>query len=562
MFEIAVLLEHNRRGERYAADAHLDEAISIYRQLRAQFRIDRADSNLLAALLHRERFDEVVELAREMPQSTSRDLLWVSATAIRQGGEAAVAQAASLVSDPATRRAVLAGATLKCMQLGRYPAARQLFGAISTKGNIPASREFEKFDTFLARLKPRSEWGVAPNDPRIAPLRLFEALLSDSPAPIDPKSLFADELGPFLPETFFDEQRKAVAATLAPTGLLGAAFPRAVRLDMTVAALDFSVTGGPRLGWRVRATALGTDRPADFFVVLQGEDPRLLGMSVSGMPTLFWGLGVRAQALVDRGDADAARQWIAWARETIAAGGGESWKAFLDQSQPAAVSTEHGLRQAAVLLAAKRGGDIPRGDVPLPSPPLGAASQTAPLPEHPSLSFLGKSPLAWRNPLTAKGQSVEPPGCVPANLSVGLQGPVSSAEQEATPNATSLCLTSGNNGVSFSFLARINGKKTQFYSPGLSSSPGASPNEYMLLTTDEEKVRWELSLKARTVTACVTGGPVSSRVCAIVPQASDRLLEWMAAGAHVPPPERTAPNEKGATAQPPSSVHQERNPEP
>jgi transglutaminase-like putative cysteine protease/tetratricopeptide (TPR) repeat protein len=372
LFELAVLLEHNAAGERYAPDGHLDEAIGIYRRLRAEF--SRAEvsadltaqvgSNLFAALLFRQNFDDVLALAPEISASTSRDAIWVAATAARQGAEAALAQGGRLASDPAKRRALVGGAALRCLQLGRYSDVRELFGALAKEGNAKDSSEFTKLNGFLARLKPIAEWGITPTDPRFAAVRFFSAFLGDSPNASAPKSLFAEELGPVPKEVWAAGRKRALPAGL--TSVAGLTFSRAVLLDIAMAALEFSTAGDARVGWRVRTTGPGAEFRADFFVVLQNNEVRILGMSVFGAPGFLLGLGFRALHLLDRGDIEAARQWIVWARESAAASAGE-WQAFLEQSSPEATSSVEGLRKAAVLLATKHALSTTGGEVQGPA---------------------------------------------------------------------------------------------------------------------------------------------------------------------------------------------------
>lgn len=161
--------------------------------------------------------------------------------------------------------------------------------------------------------------------------------------------------------------------------------------------------------------------------------------------------------------------------------------------------------------------------------------------------------IAVRLMLLADGGKT--PSCLSADLYVQSSlGRDSGFDQHTTPKAATLCVTTGETGVSYALLAWVNGKKTHFYSPPLYSSPGDARDDYTLSATEENNIRWELGLTAATLAACVAGAPVSTRVCAILPHAPPELIAAVVAGAQLPRPERARAPSPGVTFPPGPSI--------
>jgi Gram-negative bacterial TonB protein C-terminal len=125
---------------------------------------------------------------------------------------------------------------------------------------------------------------------------------------------------------------------------------------------------------------------------------------------------------------------------------------------------------------------------------------------------------------------VETSSCGTANLSIASgQGVDAGVQESVTENGTVLCLK-GLTSISFSFVGTVNGRKTQFYSPPLAPVCPDNHDDCVLVASDADGMRWGLRLKGGVLSACVAGGPLPSKVCAVVPPVGDTPTETKGLG--------------------------------
>ena len=304
--------------------------------------------NALVAELEARLFDQVEAHAGALPRSVERDNVRVTAVALRSGADAALSFATSVVPDPGERAGVLAGATMRCVRMREYEAARRLMEAVMTRE--PGLKSQERLalvaSAMFTGLRRHEELRISRSDPRHPAVRLLEI---GSGVSSDRQNLFAVEFGS-LPESVLG--RSLRAPTSSPEmGLREFVLPPDVVLDIALALTDFNITGDSSLGWRVRLSGLFSPGGLDHFVVLQGDEARLLGLAGGMMPPVLWGLGRRAAALVEAGNLAEARQWIVWARESLGETRDTAWARFFVSSTPEVLATAEGIRTAADALA-------------------------------------------------------------------------------------------------------------------------------------------------------------------------------------------------------------------
>src|SRR5262249_3616772 len=123
---LAILLEHDSQGERYADAAQVREAGSVYQALRRDLKTKTYDTTLLIALLRSGQYAEARKLALELPSGAERDQLLLAAVAATDGPEAALREASHLSVDPEPRRAAIAGAGAQLFLLRSYQPAASL----------------------------------------------------------------------------------------------------------------------------------------------------------------------------------------------------------------------------------------------------------------------------------------------------------------------------------------------------------------------------------------------------------------------------------------------------
>ena len=188
---LAIVLEHDGDGLRYRDAEALDEAIAEYRVLRELEEEAALDENLLIALFKAERYDEAVELAREIPESETTRVILLAALAAGEGRDAAFAELES-ISGGDERRAGLAVAAQSLIQQRLYPQAVDLLSR-AAKGTEGANDVHTQIE-LLSRT------------------RRHEELVLDTPEGIARQILLALQLGvneEFL-ELFSEQLRLAI----------------------------------------------------------------------------------------------------------------------------------------------------------------------------------------------------------------------------------------------------------------------------------------------------------------------------------------------------------------
>lgn len=308
---LAIVLEHDAHGQRYSARSDLAEAIREYQALQKDLDNHSMDQNLLVALGWAGRFDELIELAKQMPRTTARDANLVGAIAVRRGAEAAIREAARLRVDRDARRTILAGAGDWLKLLRFYPQAAALYDEAASGASDSAT--LRGAADLLRRTGKHEETKFAPDDPRGPVARLFASFAIDEPTGAYWREILSSELTGDARE--LEEIHRQLAHDRVAITRMGV--PPAVAVDLLLAIMRLSVDGDPELGWRVRADS-GGQAGVDSSIFLRREPsgPRIVAVDPRGV-------GEEVLRRLGAGRIDQARAWLDWAREEIVPGGGD-----------------------------------------------------------------------------------------------------------------------------------------------------------------------------------------------------------------------------------------------
>lgn len=341
--ELALLLEHDERGQRHGPSARLEEALAEYSALRSELGRREMEDWHMRALFAAGRYAQVLELDADRSPSRLRDGLRVAAVALTKGLEEALRAAARWRSQPEERRAALESASQRLLELRRYPEARALL-AEAARG-APNAGELQGRVSMLGKLSPVVEADLKDEDPRSAVQRLVLAALDPEATPEQRRALFARALVEGSPgdvDRLVEQLRRQLRSQELPHRVLG---------DVVVRLMELRVEGNERLGWRLRSRLplSGAATEASWYVVKEGGKPRLL--AAGGAAAL---LGSEALRRVEAGDLEGARQWLDWAREALPARLAEeqSGAGFLRLWPKGARAEAEAMRLAAASLAA------------------------------------------------------------------------------------------------------------------------------------------------------------------------------------------------------------------
>jgi transglutaminase-like putative cysteine protease/tetratricopeptide (TPR) repeat protein len=301
--DLAVLLEHDRNGVRYSAEADLDEAIVEYQARRKllseqEARSDDYANNLYYALLYAHRYADLRETLRQAGPSLTQRALLITTIAAERGGAAAIEASRSLVSSEQDRRSALASAGTILTRLREYQAAADLIEA-STRGQTTTAANTQRI-ALLRKTQKVDARAIQPVDPKGVVLRSFGELL----APGQDRAAFRALLSRRSTADNNDFER---AQRLMINGLTRQELPFEVGADLLVSNVRVNVEGDDALGYRVQLRAAGDTQ--SFYVVKEDGGYRLLTVA-----PLVGPLALMALERIEGNDLDGARRWLDWAR--------------------------------------------------------------------------------------------------------------------------------------------------------------------------------------------------------------------------------------------------------
>jgi hypothetical protein len=314
--DLAILLEHDANGDRYTAGADLAAAIDEYKALRADVKATSMDDNLVVALLRAGRFQEMRDLLDKLEATPSRKVLRLVGTAALDGPDAAVRDADRRFPDAKARLEALASAAQNLMILRRYPEAAALFERASRQS--PNAAEILSLVDLLRKAKRAEELQISLQEPAGVVKRLLQLFTAGT---LDARSfgaLFTRDVARELAQQKDEDVQAMLELGFAPTRkrLRSNDIPVQTAMDIGFAAFRESVAGDDATGYRVKLVNSTGDGPKEMlaFVVKEDGQYRILSF-LNGLEVL----GEEALRRLEHGDLRAARQWLDWAHEQMAA---------------------------------------------------------------------------------------------------------------------------------------------------------------------------------------------------------------------------------------------------
>jgi len=318
--ELATLLTRGKDGEQYSEGAHLAEAIDEYKAIAAVLDDVTYEGELLTAMAHAGRFDEMKARAKDVKDEKQRLTALVIAAAATDGVEAALREAASV--DTNMRRAILAEAFQKLLQLRLYPQSAAILDQ-ATQG-APNATQVRPLLDMLRRAK-RIEDVQFGDDAKSVIARLL--VLGSS----DDFETAARKLTASWALAFEDDQKakrkndesrpKSNPMVTMRVKAKAEGMPLRVASDIGLGGFDFTQEGSDATGYRVRARPRigvpGSLQVAETYFVVRENDRYVVAAADPAS------VGVAALHFLDQNDLETARLWLNWAREEISAGGGD-----------------------------------------------------------------------------------------------------------------------------------------------------------------------------------------------------------------------------------------------
>ena len=356
-YDLAQLLEHDQSGARFGREAQLEEASREFTDLRATPGYGgEHDDEILEVMLLLGHHVDLQKLVSSLPTTAHRQALSVASIAVEKGGDAAISAAKDASGDENATGQLLSNAASVLEAYRFYPQAVVLFEATQPKFGEATQRDSRL--AFLKRLRPHESISFAPSDAREPVVRALEALMGRMIDTAKLETLMSQPLLGKSSGTEFGRRFYTIGAAWRQGMQTGEFADRVV--DHEFANLGFDVEGEGDGGFRVRVAGLGKE-PMSFFIIRQGEQLRILGTSYNPEA-----LGIAALDALDAHHADAARQWLTWAHESIS----KNWddesfarRGFARLWSPETSASDDELRVAAAALAATNGIAEREGDI-------------------------------------------------------------------------------------------------------------------------------------------------------------------------------------------------------
>jgi tetratricopeptide (TPR) repeat protein/transglutaminase-like putative cysteine protease len=295
--DLAILLEHNARGQQYGKGARLDEAVTLYREIMKTSPGSGVQRNLAIALLYAGRYQEAKDEAKKVPSAELQAVISTVVTAVSGGADRAIIEAQSYADDRATALN-LAAASETLTELRQYDNALELMKAAARLVNI---REFQARVELIGKIKHYESALYPQSDPRYPVQQWVVELFSAEPDIARLKPLFAKREG------WAGWNRHQAELDLAVTRgqLESLGFRQENLLDLIVSLLELKEQGEDGRGYRISGmTPFGGQLPV-LYVIREDGQYRILGSS--DRPE---NVGELALELVQRNEIKSAQWWL------------------------------------------------------------------------------------------------------------------------------------------------------------------------------------------------------------------------------------------------------------
>jgi hypothetical protein len=299
---VAILLEFDAEGKRYAPGSKLAEAIQEYRAIRSDIEKTEYIDNLLIALLRAGRYEELLDDISKVPDSTRRKSLRIASIAALKDTEAALREAGEIANNEEERRELVASAAESLFTLRLYPQFTQLLAA-SAQGSPDAASRLSRSELYMS-VKRRETMELSETDPRAIVIRYLQTMLSPEVNP-EKWQAIRSELSFSEDSKLHDQQLQGALVGLRA---IQAQFDNLENfVDLISARTEFVIDGDERSGYRVGFVFPSEQNQRKVFVIKERGQFRVIDEHrVAALHVLN---------LAEQGDLQTAALWLDWLRE-------------------------------------------------------------------------------------------------------------------------------------------------------------------------------------------------------------------------------------------------------
>ena len=318
---LAILDEYDSGGDRYSANAHLVDAIVIFRALKQKDKStgEQYDDNVLLDLLYSGQYKELLDELEKLPASNLRRGLAVSATVALQDGPkgitAGIDRANQLSANAEERANALTSAGYQLVYLRHYPEAAEVLSAAA--GSQKDSAATAQRIAIFRQLTPWKDNFLPSSDPcsvvqRMTLNTLTNQLNEKTLGKLLSRHAYSSDYEWQLNVKNYEQTHGLLHLLASHSGL-----PEAVMFDFIVGGMKFSSQGDDDSGYRITVDRVGskssqyfvTEENGAWLIVTDGSEP-----SEAGNQVLY---------LLKAGRTKEAQSLLNWMRERMHKGGGD-----------------------------------------------------------------------------------------------------------------------------------------------------------------------------------------------------------------------------------------------
>jgi tetratricopeptide (TPR) repeat protein len=341
--DLASALTYGEDGRRFGRGALLAEAAEEYKAMAADLgdegKAMLPELTLVYAYLGR--FAEMRELATTIDDETQSRLARILSTAAIDGAEAALRELGAFALEQ--RRSYASASAEMLMKLRLYPQSAALM-EVAVQGT-PAAAEQRPFLDTLKKLR-RFEELPKDDGPRGAIINFIQAVLRYD----------LETVKQFVPSEYAETGAMGDMRRLETQ--LPDDMPVAVFGDLVMAVMDLQQEGDDEAGYRLRLRMRGVPGGGeDTSLYVRRQDGRWVFGGAKNVETIT---GASVLAMAAKGQLEAARRWLNWARDDVKGGSGDDpldgapFASLWPKSKAAATADE--IRIAAASLATDKVG--------------------------------------------------------------------------------------------------------------------------------------------------------------------------------------------------------------
>ncbi|HEX3744720.1 MAG TPA: DUF3857 domain-containing protein [Bryobacteraceae bacterium] len=303
---LAILLEFNTHGWRYAKDSRLDESIALYGEILKKHDNQQVEKNLTIALLRAGKLEDAKTEAGKV-EDESRVTMLAMIAAMQEGPARAIVNAQTAYPDPGQRAQFLTNVGALLTQVRQYSGAAAVFNAAARVGNVPGVSQRAEL---LGRIKRWDDALLPEDDPRFPVQHLMlEAVRNNLTRPV---------LEPLVSSradfTDMDKELSGVQNGLAMVRRVfsSSGLTEESIADVVVSLLELTKVGDDEHGYRITASTqagalgIGGSGMPPMYVMREDGKYKLIGAGTDGSEMI----GGLVLDLLAKHDLPGARQWL------------------------------------------------------------------------------------------------------------------------------------------------------------------------------------------------------------------------------------------------------------